>query len=346
MLFDIVTREMGLTFKSKRVFYKNYYFPLSLVVFEGQNLLGYFDYKTYTVGLNKKLMFEARDEVIRNVLRHELAHYFCYITRGLREVHGEDFRTICKHFGWDEDVYLASANIVEQNNELSTPDEKFERLQIKLKKLLALQSSDNPHEKELATIKANELMLAHNLESIALKSENDEETCVKVVCEGVKRNALHSAIYDILKTFYVSPVFNMGKGYFYLEVIGTRANVEIAHYVADFLSHTLIELYENAKKKNPDLKGSASKNAFLKGIGIGYVEKIKDATKSLSKNELMIIKHDLEMHMNRVYPRIGSSFSTGGMSDASAKNLGISAGKNLSIKPGIKDSTSKTYLLT
>lgn len=347
ILVQILEQEMKLNFKSKRVLHKNYYYPINLVVFEGSGKLGYFDYRTYTIALNKRLMFEAKTDVIKDILRHELAHFYCYLIHGLKEIHGEDFRNVCRQFHWDEAVIKASSSIEVEN--LKYNDTEFDKIQERLKKLLNLQSSSNIHEAELATIKANELIIEYNLSAIAHQKshEEDEESYVDIILVGAKKNAKHGAIYDILKTFYVAPVFNMSKGSFQLEVVGSKNNIELAKYVAGFLDHKLDELYESEKAKNPKiLKGLAAKNAFLKGIGLGYVEKIEQSHILHSRGkDLIVLKNELQKQLTRVYPRLGSSYSSAGFGHNAAKDIGITAGKNLSINPAIKSTNAKTLLL-
>lgn len=345
-LEEILVREMGLTFKSKRILYKNYFYPIHLVVFEGQKQLGFFDYRTFTVALNKRLMFEAKTDVIKDILRHELAHYYTYIVHGLKEIHGEDFKNVCRQFSWNENVIKAASNIEIENTQYE--DVRFDRVQEKIKKLLALGSSENSHEAELAMIRANELIVEYNLEGIKSRLENneDEESFVDTVLAGTKKNAKHGAIYDILRTFHVAPVFNMGRGSFQLEVVGSKQNIELAKYVAGFLDHKLEELYQTEKKENKKiLSGLAAKNAFMKGIGLGYVEKIeKGLANYKSSQDLVLLKNDLTRLLHRVYPRLGSSYSTGGAANAMAKQLGEQNGKSLSINPGIKNKSQGTVL--
>lgn len=350
LLEEILVKEMGLTFKSKRIFYKNYFYPINLVVFEGQKNLGYFDYRSFTIALNKKLMFEAKTEVIKDILRHELAHYYTYIVHGLKEIHGEDFKKVCRTFSWNENVLKAASSIEIENAQYE--DSNFDRIQEKIKKLLALSNSENAHESELAMMRANELIIEYNINELKLRNENtetakDEESFVETVLEGSKKNAKHTAIYDILRTFQVAPVFNMGKGSFQLEVVGSKQNIELAKYVAGFLDHKLEELYHNEKKANAQiLSGLAAKNAFMKGIGVGYVEKIENGLKTYKNSkDLILLKSDLQRILNRVYPRLSSSYSTGGSSNSMAKQLGEQNGKKLSINPSIKNKSHTTLLL-
>ena len=218
----------------------------------------------------------------------------------------------------------------------------------RLKKLLALTSSDNPHERELATLKANQLLLEHNLDMTRQVHPEDETVYVKRVLEATRKQTKHVSIYEILKTFYVSPVFNHGRGIFYLEVIGDKTTVELAEYVAHFLDHQLEVMWKEAKKNNPTFKNIAAKNSFFRGVAKGYVEKIESQKKQAAQSfELALIEKNLAKQMKMVYSRIGHSSMNSGSLHSGANAAGIESGRNLSIKPGISSGKSgKTLLLT
>lgn len=347
---EIVNREMGLKMEKSRILYKGILYPLNIVVFEDNSRLGYFDSRSYELGLSKKLMYTAKDEVIKNILRHELAHFMCYLLFGPQVLHGEEFHEVCRSFGWGSEVYLAYANIDAENLKITDENEKTEKLLGKLKKLLALASSDNIHERELATLKANQLLLEHNLDLTKETRTEDDIVYAKRVLESTRKSTKHVAIYEILKTFFVSPVFNHGRGIFYLEVIGDKTSVELADYVANFLDHELEVMWLETKKEyereNKKLKGLAAKNSFMNGVAKGYVEKIqKQKTTLATGSDLVAIEKNIQKNLRIVYPRIGHSSLSGGRHDADAHNAGKVKGGNLSIKPGISSGSSRTLLI-
>lgn len=344
---DIVNNEMKLKMKKSRIFYKGILYPLNIVVFEDNSRLGYFDSRSYELGLSKKLMYTAKDEVMKNILRHELAHFMCYLLFGPQVLHGEEFHEVCRQFGWGSEVYAAYANIEAENLKANDENNKTEKLLAKLKKLLALASSDNIHERELATLKANQLLLEHNLDLTKETHTKDEIVYVKRVLESTRKSTKHVAIYEILKTFFVSPVFNHGRGVFYLEVIGDKTSVELADYVANFLDHELDVIWKETQKEHKKLKGLAAKNSFMNGVAKGYVEKIqKQKTTLATGTDLVAIEKNIQKNLRIVYPRIGHSSLSGGRHDADAHNAGKIKGGNLSIKPGISSGSSRSLLLT
>lgn len=344
---EIVNNEMGLRMEKSRILYQRILYPLNIVVFEDKTRLGYFDSRSYELGLAKKLMYTAKDEVMKNILRHELAHFMCYLVYGPQVLHGEEFHEMCRKFGWGPEVYSAYANIEVENLKSTDESEKTNRLLAKLKKLLALASSENIHERELATLKANQLLLEHNLDLSRESASKDDIVYVLRVLQSNRKSVKHVAIYEILKTFFVSPVFNHGRGVFYLEVIGDKTSVELADYVANFLDHELESMWKESQKKNKALKGLAAKNSFYHGVAKGYVEKIQQQKMTLAKGlDLVAIEKNLQKNLRIVYPRIGHCSLSGGRQDAFAHSEGVIKGGNLSIKPGLGSSTSTRLLLS
>ncbi|MDO9183164.1 MAG: SprT-like domain-containing protein [Bacteriovorax sp.] len=345
---EIVNNEMGLKMERSRIHFKGILYPLNVVVFEDHTRLGYFDSRTYELGLSKKLMYQAKDEVLKNIIRHELAHFMCYLIHGPKVLHGEEFHDACRNFGWGPEVYGAYANLEHENDKIGESNEKTEKLLLRLKKLLALASSDNTHERELATLKANQLLLEHNLNLNQSQNSDEETVYVKRVLVAARKNSKHVAIYEILKTFFVSPVFNHGRGIFYLEVIGDKTSVELADYVASFLDRELEIIWKQTQKENPHFKGISSKNSFFTGVARGYVEKIeKQKTELASKNDLVLIEKNIQKNLKIVYPRIGHASLSSGAHNEDAHSAGKIKGSNLSIRQALdQGKASKVFLLS
>ena len=175
----------------------------------------------------------------------------------------------------------------------------------------------------------------------------DEIVFVKRVLEASRKQTKHVAIYEILKTFFVSPVFNHGRGIFYLEVIGDKTSVELADYVAHFLDHELEVMWKEARKNNPSFKTIAARNSFFRGVSKGYVEKIENQKKKSAQSfELALIEKNLASQLKTVYSRIGHSSMSAGSHHHGANAAGIESGRNLSIKPGVSNKGQKTLLLS
>lgn len=333
----ILNDEMRLNYSRNRIKWKNYTLPLNFVVFEHESMLGFFNHHLYQIGLNKRLLLLDDQRVLENVIRHELAHLETFLRHSNSvDDHGPEYRAICKSHNWHDEVYSSKILLKDKLPSFIEKNRAHDKLKEKVTKLLSLANSDNIHESHLATAKANELLLKFNLKHADL---DVEETFLLKVLEGTRLSAKAKAIYEILTTFNVQPVFNHAKGYYYLEVIGARANVELAEYVTSYLDKELEYLWNEARKDNVKLKGMAAKNSFFRGVAIGYKEQISEVQKaSFKKSELIILKQDLKVRVENVYSRLSYSTASRVKNHSLSNKIGKEVGKNLKIKKGIMNS--------
>ncbi len=330
---------MRLTFSRSRLKWKNYNVPLNFVVFEHDNQLGYFNEKLYQVGLNKRLLLINDPKLIDDVLRHELAHLITFLIYG-RSVddHGKEYREVCKSFNWSEEVYSAKIVLEKKLPQFENVVDQNIKLKEKINKLFNLAQSENENESQAATAMANKLLLKFNLSHKDLEHAFEEETFLLKIMSGPRVNSKVKAIYEILTTFNVQPVFNHAKGYFYLEVIGTRASVELADYICSYLDKELERLWLLTKSKNPSLKGQTAKNSYFRGLASGYKESIvKTQAESFTKKELISLQKDLETKVKQVYGKLSYSSSSRVKENGLSKALGKKDGKNLKIKKALSN---------
>jgi hypothetical protein len=320
--------------------YRGFRYPINVVVFERKTTLGYFDSKTYQIGVNKHIMYKAKTSILKNLLRHELAHYLTFIEYGEGvKSHGKEFRAVCEKFGWGRDIFAATVNL-EKSNEGKEGNLPSEDIISKVRKLLSLSTSSNAHEAKLAATKANQLILQHNLKNLG-DEEEDEEIYLERVLFAKKRTGKILAISKILPSFFVKPVFNYGRGIVYLEVIGEKKNVEMADYVAKFLDLELEFLW---KKLRGHHRGIRAKNSFMGGVAESFVKKMNLGQKQFySSKALISIDRALTKKLKLVYPRLQSTGSTSIESEES-KNLGKKAGAELTIRKGVNSSNQGVFL--
>lgn len=338
-----VLQELGFKVNRLRFEFNKYLYPISIVVFEGSEL-GFFNAKFYQIGLNRKLLYSAKDSVIRDILRHEIAHYLTHLhyPHGASP-HGAEFKEICQRYGLSEEIARASIDL-ELANDQKEGDLESEKVLNKVQKLLKLAESSNAHEAELATYKANELLIKHSL------NHNDtfkEETIyLDRILYSAKNNSKLVAIYEILTHFLVRPVISHGHKQCCLEICGPKTNVILAKYVAEFLDQQMDYLWSEARGEHK-LTGLRAKNSFMLGIAAGFHEKMKKSQREMDVSDqkaLITVKQQLEINLSQVYKRLGSTRSTHQM-DVSARNLGVEKGKNLTINKGV-ESKSKGLQLT
>lgn len=339
--FDILKNEMGLPFQKKRLFFNGRYYPLDFVVFEHDKILGEYDPFYFQIKINKQLIYKSSEYQLKNIIRHELAHYITHLVFGLDVLpHGKEFLCVCKRFNFKEDVSAASI----ENSKLCDKSDLSVETKIleKVKKLLSLSQSDNEHEARLATIKANRLLQEHNL-NLQGDISDDEETILIKVLKSKKITGKHQAIYKILHHFFVAPVFSYGQGVVHLEIIGERDNVLCAEYIAHFLDHTLEKLYSKEKVKRT-ISGARAKKSFMLGIADGFIGKIKNEP-SFKETAIIKMERNLQIHVSKVYPKLRGKKVKESTCDLKARSLGQTYGKSLSITPGLANK-NKQKLLT
>ncbi len=342
----ILVNEVGVQVNRSRFLRNGYLYPINVVVFERSSTIGYYDPETFQIGINKSLLYMAKNSVIKDVLRHEIAHMLLHIDNkdlfhGL-DPHGKEYRDLCRNLYWDEDIYSRSLDIEERNDSFQG-DLLSEKMIARVQKLLKLADSTNEHEAQLATTKANQILLKHNIccmDDIA--SSEETQVYVKRVMEFKKASGKTQAIYDILKKFYVSPVYNYGKNKAYLEVTGSKVNVEVAAYVADFLDHELERLWSESRKQNPELKGISHKNSFFKGVANGHLERIENALNDYSAEDKMAltrVEQNLSNQLKMVYGRT-SHRAVSATFHGKTHDLGKDAGRKMSIHKGVSSGGS------
>ena len=250
--------------------------PIRLVAIDDAQRLGYFDPDNCTIAIHKKMMYSAKDRVLADLLRHELAHYLTYIAyheSGLEErSHGAQFQAICERYGLPPQVRRATCDVSAENDAI-VGELQNEAIIARIQRLMSLAESDNEHEASLAILRANELMVSHNLEAaIAMHGAAEEvEYCVKVVIPCKRSSPRIGAIAEILTEFFVYPVQTRTG----LEVTGTRANVEQAEYIAGVLDRALAASWKQARKDNPNKR--LREKPFMNAAAESYLAKLRRA---------------------------------------------------------------------
>lgn len=336
-----ILQKAGITVRTSRFEFNRYLYPIHIVVFEG-NEWGHFNPSYLQIALNRKLIYQAKDSVVRDILKHELAHYLTYILYKEVKPHGPEFHSVCERFGFPKEVAAATLNL-EEGNISKEGDLNSERVLEKVKKLLSLAQSSNSHEAELATMKANDLLLRHNLAFI--NEERIEPIYMDRLLMRKRKDTKLSAIYSILKHFIVRPVISQGKDSCCLEVSGTLTNVKLAGYVASFLDQELDYLWKEAQKTH-SLSGLQAKNSFFLGVAEGFDQKMKLAKMNYSVNDqkaLVAVEKKLDFDTQMIYKRLSQSRS-GHQTDKEAKGLGHSKGMSLSIRNAVEGKGKNLYL--
>ncbi len=312
-------------------------YPIMIVIYNNKSMLGYFDPYFYEMGFIELLMHTSKDK-LKDIIRHEIAHYLVYITHGHNiQTHGSEFRAFCQNLGWGSDVYLATTCI---DDGASVKFEEENSILRKVQKLMALSRSQNQHESEQAMIKSQQLLLKHHLDAKFIE-EDVEKIFLKRILKQKKEDAKMRSIAIILQTFFVTTVFSRNQDSIYLEIVGDAVNVDIAEYVAGFLNFELDGLWNQAKKAHA-FKGLVAKNSFFLGLAKGYCDKIQLLKKEYNKdfcNALMILEKKLTGAKEMVYPHLRKTKRSHGYCPDAA-TIGKQVGNSLSIHCGIGSQAS------
>lgn len=342
IIVDVLSKEIGLKISKGRFYNREntISYPIKIVIYNNKRMLGYFDADFYEMGFHQCLM-HARKSDLKDVIRHELAHYMVFIKYGIGvKPHGEEFKAFCKEIGWDKEVSKATIHLLQEENIFEVQNSAIFR---KIQKLMALSTSSNPHEAEQAMIKSQQLLLKHNIEAYSVTEEN---FFLKRLMKQKKETAKMRAIGKILETFFVHVVYSRGQDFICLEILGDAINIEIAEYVAHVLDIELEKLWKQAQQQ-AYLSGTVAKNSFFLGIAKGYCNKIEAFQKvqnTSGSTALIVIEKKLAEAKMMAYDRLSSKTSRRRVCKNSS-SLGEQIGKKLSINPGIRQSSSDSIAL-
>lgn len=321
----------------------NTLWPISIAFFEHQTKIGQFNSNSLRLEFNKNLI-GVEDELLSQIIQHELAHYLTFIEYGqCPEPHGLEFHAICKKYHFEKSVPAATLPVTEIEKSLERNQKIFD----KVAKLLQLSSSSNTHESQLALIKANQLLHQHQLDLIHRSAYGDEIPTYVLYLQGGKRfTPVEIAISEILKNFYVYPILNYGREFVSIEVIGNLENVELAAYIAAYLKEHLEKIWLQEKKKNPAIAKQGGKRTFMRVLSMEYNHKISNQKKQTNhgSTDLVVLESMLETHLRKVHPRLTSRKTFYSVENSLALEKGILAGQNLNIRSALKQNSNQTEI--
>ena len=189
LLINIIRDELRLRSPKNKIYLQNRLMPIGVTVFRSREKLGSFDPHNYQIG--KRTSCGNQRASPQNILRHEMAEYMTHLLyENTILPHGPEYRTFCQQYGWGEDIHASRADLTQSNAQIEG-DLVTERLISKVQKLLELASSSNQHEADLATIKANQMIIQHNLDLLNNKKSQgqaEETTFLKRILFSKQNN--------------------------------------------------------------------------------------------------------------------------------------------------------------
>ncbi len=309
---------------------------------ESTTRLGRWDPLTRTIGISIEHLLEATWLEIELTLRHEMAHQFVSeVFDGKGRPHGVLFQRACRM------LQISASPRAER-----TPSEASRRAMEKVRKLLNLAGSDNPHEAQAAMAAANKLLLLHNLDELDAKA--DPGFSWRWIGAPTGRVTLERKLISgiLISHYFVRAVWMRttmpitGKQASVLEVLGRPHNLDLAQYVHTYLDRTLDTLWKRYKKAT-GAKGNAVRNEYRVGVLMGFRDHLKSQTQQHQEQGLIWTGDPgLQEFVRERFPRLvsmrRSSYRVG-----TAHDRGREDGRQIRIRPGVngvdsQPSTSST----
>jgi hypothetical protein len=277
--------------------------PPVLELSEVGSRLGQWNAATRTLSVDRTLAFEKPWSVVREVLKHEIAHQFVDEVLHVNDqtAHGPAFESVCERFGIDP----RAVGVPEK----PAGEDGGSPVLRRIARLLALAESPNVHEAEAAMKTAQRLMLKHNIDAkVAAAREG-----YAFVHIGVPRRRVDAAEHVLAgmlaSHFFVEAIWvpsylpREGRSGRVLELCGTPSNLEVACYVHDFLLETGERLWREHKRSHR-IESDKERRRFLVGVMSGFQEKLKSGVVE-SRREGLVWVGDagLEEFLHKRYPR-------------------------------------------
>ena len=299
------------------------------LMFDSDRRLGAWDSRARSLSISRTLVGQHPWGVVREVLKHEVAHQFVDEILGIRDQtpHGPAFEEVCRQHGFDA---LANGLPVRGDNAREGESGVLRRIA----RLLALAESPNVHEAEAAMKAAQRLMLQHNIEGAVAAAREGYAFRQLGQPNGRVQGAEHVLAGLLSRHFFVEAIWVHsydvadGRAGRVLEICGTPSNLDVAAYVHGFLLETGERLWREHRHERR-LRGNAERRRFLLGVMIGFDEKLKEGSAE-SRREGLIWVGDpaLENYLARRYPR-RSGGSSIGISPTESYEQGRQAGRNI-----------------
>ena len=312
---------------------------------DGTARLGCWNRLHRTISLSRQLVFEQPWSVVREVLKHEIAHQ--YVDEALRihdeTAHGPAFTRICRQHAFD----AAAAGLPVGGD--GQADQRPPILR-RIMRLLALADSPNLHEAAAAMNEARRLMLVHNVDASTTVS-SDGYHVRQVGPVKARRDASARILAGILsRHFFVSAIWVPsyvaleGRRGSTLELCGTSANLDVAEYVHGFLTETAQRLWRDHKRARA-IRSDRDRRSFVAGVMAGFQEKLGAGERESQVEGL--VRHadaEREAHLRRRYPRTRRS-TVRAMLQPHAYESGREAGRRVDLHRPVTADGPKVRLL-
>jgi hypothetical protein len=325
------------------------------------------------IEISEKLLDQTRWLPAKGIMGHETAHQIVHDLYPLlaqnEPPHGPCFIRVCRRMELDPYYWRASMDFDGPGSQPPCPlgpdpeDEELKPVLEKVKKLLALASSENTNESALALSAAERLLARYSIDMDRVERAPEDEPYrrMRIPIHG-RAGLRHSLILNIMTEYFgMDAVYtwnydpSTGEDAKEVELLGRPMNLAMGEYVWAFLNErceTLWEAYRPMARVHGE-KGLGAKNAFVNSLLRAFSDKmaegrrnepIKDrsgqspASKALASRGTVAERDaGLAAYKKSIYPRLSSTRHTSYASSQSpnAAGAGAKAGRELSIRPPV-----------
>lgn len=214
---------------------------------------------------------------------------------------------------------------------------------------MSLATSSNQNEAELASKKAQELLLRHNL-SI---SDHVEKEFEQIELDSMtKSNPVADTVQILLKDFFFVRCYYQLQASHYkngklmttktVQMIGTESNIEIGKYVYDYLTFTFNHLWKEYKKKTGC--STSAKKSFIYGLYYGLRDKLQEQQRNVLNEYGLTVVPDAALNKHMANFNLRAKRATNNNFSSEANNAGRAQGANININKGVTSKANNTGL--
>ncbi|QBD78006.1 DUF2786 domain-containing protein [Ktedonosporobacter rubrisoli] len=179
----------------------------------------------------------------------------------------------------------------------------------KIRKLLALSTSSNPHEAALAASKAQALLAEYNLELSQVQTSEPDARYEQAHLSTGSRVWRRQLLYVLAKYNFCQTVYD--PNYKHVILIGERHNSEVVQYLysslVEQLEHMAVTAYRQSESEFPL---ATWKNSFFAGALRSIDQRLDEQQKQFVAisgqcRSLVIVKNDeLQKAVNKLFPHL------------------------------------------
>lgn len=224
------------------------------------------------ISISRHLVLNHSWDAVREVLLHEMAHQYADEVLGARSApaHGPLFIEACHVLRANPKASGTFKPLDERI--VSASNFSQDKIMRRIKKLMALASSQNRHEAEAAMAKAQELMLKYN-EDILVENKKRGFESAFLGKPALRHTRMEYLLACLIKDFYFvkgiwmpSYILKKGKMGTVFEISGTVQNIRIACYVFHFVINFIHSQWADYNKNKEHTRHRKT------DFGVGIIE--------------------------------------------------------------------------